>query len=96
MPKIQIPRAKYPSKGWQKWYGCVLCGGQWTEDSDATGTTDEKQGFGRLYSEADTVVAEDGKRYCLGHFRAKYHIKYLNEAEVDINDDDRGDEIDFG
>jgi len=92
MPTIKT-KGRYPQKNWQKWYGCTICGGEWTGDSDAVGVT-EKQGFGMKYPESETVVGDDGQRYCLAHYKAKYYIKHLREAEVNI-DEDRGDEIDF-
>ena len=96
MSKIK-PKYRYPSRNFEKWYGCELCGGEWTEATDAEGAPNgELQGFGILYREADTVVAEDGKRYCRWHYRSKYYIKNLNEAKIDIDEDNRGDEIDFG
>ena len=93
MPLIR-PQPSYPRDWHQRWYGCVTCGGQWTEDSDAVGV-DEQVGWGMLYREADTVIGEDGQRRCVWHHRAKYYIKAIHDAEVDFDENERGDEVKF-
>lgn len=92
------PKPSYPRGFHNKWYGCSMCGGQWTEDSEAQdsdgNTLSESVGWGMLYKESETVVGKDGIRRCVWHHRAKYYIKSLKDAKVDI-DEDRGDEIKF-
>ena len=39
-----------------------------------------------MYPESDTIVAEDGRRYCKAHYNWRFNRRNVDAAEINIED----------